>query len=219
MTAQTFSLDRLDDDQLAALYPRTVRVRVNFVSSLDGAVSMAGVSAPLSSKADKRVFHLLRKLCDTILVGAGTFRKERYGLGRYPSIVIVSNSLDLDPEQPALAGALILTTGQARNARLAEVAEIVRCRDLVHGLELLRERGLEHILCEGGPHLFGELAALDLVDELCLTLSPLLAGPGAGRIIEGRRHTPRSMMLRHVLTATDGTVLLRHSRNSVQAKP
>jgi riboflavin biosynthesis pyrimidine reductase len=179
---------------------------------LDGAVTVDGVSAPLSSEADKRVFRLLRKQCDTLMVGAGTFRNEKYGHGTYPSIVVVSNSLDLQPDHPGLRGALILTTGEARNDRLAEAAEIVRCRDLAHGLELLRERGFEHILCEGGPHLFGALTALGLADELCLTLSPQLAGPGAGRIIEGQPHPPRPMTLRHALIGSDGSVLLRHSR-------
>ena len=191
-------------------------------------MEVGGASAGLSSQADKRVFRLLRMVCDALMVGAGTFRRENYkpltldpdrrawraarGLSRYPQMVVVSKSLELDPDHPALAGALILTTGGADNPALVRVAEIVRCDDLAHGLELLRSKGFGHILCEGGPGLFGELTALDLVDEVCLTLSPLLAGPGAGRITAGAPHAPRGMRLAHILTADDGNVLMRHVR-------
>lgn len=223
-------IEDLDDAALAALYPRFDRpwLRVNFVSSLDGAMAVGGLSAGLSSGADKRVFRLVRMKCDALLVGAGTFRAENYkplrldeqrrlwrqerGLSRYPSMVVVSKSLDLDPEHPALAGALVLATGSARDRALEQVAEVLPCRDLGHGLELLRERGLTQILCEGGPQVFGTLTQDDLVDELCLTLAPLLAGPGSGRIIEGAPHPARSMELTHVLTTDDGSVLLRHAR-------
>lgn len=223
------SINRWDDSSLCELYPAVSGVRVNFVTSLDGAAELGGVSAGLSSEADKRVFRLLRMVCDALMVGAGTFRRETYkpltldpqrrawraerGLPRYPKMVVVSKSLKLDPDHPALTGAIILTTGGAENAALAEVAEIVPCTDLKHGLNLLRDRGFNHVLCEGGPGLFGELAALDLVDEVCLTLSPLLAGPGAGRITSGAGHPARRMRLEHILSADDGTVLMRHVRS------
>jgi riboflavin biosynthesis pyrimidine reductase len=222
-------IESFDDNSLSALYPAFSGVRVNFVASLDGAVEVGGGSAGLSGQADKRVFRVLRMVCDALLVGAGTFRRENYkpltldpdrrawraerGLTRYPKMIVVSRSLDLDPEHPALAGAIVLTTGDGENRELARTAEILHCDDLEHGLKLLRDLGYGHILCEGGPALFGQLTALDLVDEVCLTLSPLLAGPGAGRITSGAGHPARGMLLRHVLTADDGTVLMRHVRN------
>lgn len=222
-------IESLDFNALSELYPAFSGVRVNFVSSLDGAVEVGGLSAGLSGQADRRVFRLLRMVCDALMVGAGTFRRENYkpltldperrawrssrGLSRYPMLVVVSKSLNLDPTHPALAGAMVLTTGDGDNPALARVAEIVPCTDLTHGLKLLRDRGFRHILCEGGPSLFGELTRLDLIDEACLTLSPLLAGPGAGRIIAGAPHPPRGMRLAHALTADDGTVLMRHVRS------
>jgi len=222
-------IESFADTALSDLYPAFSGVRVNFVASLDGAMEVGGVSAGLSSQADKRVFRLLRMVCDALMVGAGTFRRENYkpltldpqrrawraerGLSRYPRMVVVSKSLELDPAHPALAGALILTTGHNENPALARVAEILKCTDLAHGLKLLRDKGFSHVLCEGGPQLLGSLAGLDLVDEVCLTLSPLLAGPGAGRITAGAGHPARGMRLRHVLTADDGTVLLRYVRS------
>jgi riboflavin biosynthesis pyrimidine reductase len=83
--------------------------------------------------------------------------------------------------------------------------------DLAAGLAELRRRGHRQLLCEGGPQLFGSLTAADLVDELCLTVAPLLAGPGAGRITAGPPAPPRAMALRHVLVA-DGALLLRYTR-------
>jgi riboflavin biosynthesis pyrimidine reductase len=72
----------------------------------------------------------------------------------------------------ALPGAEVVTAG----------ADTV---DLAAAVLALRERGLHHILCEGGPRLFATLAGAGLVDELCLTVSPRLAGPGPGRIVAG----------------------------------
>jgi riboflavin biosynthesis pyrimidine reductase len=207
-------------------------LRVNFVTSLDGAVAIDGHSAGLSGEADLAVFRLLRRECDALLVGAGTFRAEDYrplrldpqrrawrvehGLAPYPRLVVASRGLRLPPTHPALAEApvrpIILTPSTDPAAGLAAVADIVRAAELAEGLRQLRALGLENILCEGGPHLFGELSKADLVDELCLTVSPLLAGAGAGRITAGDIHPPRHMRLSRMDTADDGTLLLRYER-------
>jgi riboflavin biosynthesis pyrimidine reductase len=229
----------LDDDGLAEAYASDrPGVRVNFVTSLDGAVDLGGYSEGLSGPADKRVFGVLRMLCDALVVGAGTLRHEGYhavrltgarrawrtarGLPPYPTLVVVSRSLALDPAQDALAGApvrpIVLTceaAPAAGRAALAAVAEVLtvgeRDVDLAAAVGLLRDRGLRHLLSEGGPQLFGALTAADRVDELCLTVSPLLAGPGAGRITAGAAGPPRSLSLRHALAAGD-MLMLRYAR-------
>jgi riboflavin biosynthesis pyrimidine reductase len=227
------SAGALDDDALAGCYPRTEGLRVNFVTSADGAVSLAGYSEGLSGPGDKRVFGLLRRQCDALLVGAGTLRQEGYhalrpdpawraarGLSAYPTLVVVSGSLDLDPAQDAFAGApvrpIVLTHAAAPDVpELAAVADVVVCGDtavdLPAGVAELRRRGLTRLLSEGGPVLFGGLTTAGLVDELCLTVAPLLAGPGAGRITAGPPGPPHAMTLRHVLE-TDGQLLLRYTR-------
>ncbi len=229
----------VDDETLVARYGRadSPRLRMNFVTSIDGAVSVDGYSAGLSGVPDKRVFALLRMLCDALLVAAGTLRQEGYralrldprrrawrrahGLTDYPTLVVVSASLDLDPHQAAFADApvrpVVLTRdGPPIPSGLAEVAEVVRCGvaevDLAAGLAVLRERGLDQVLCEGGPRLFGALTTADLVDEVCLSVAPLLAGPGAGRITAGDPSPVRGLPLRHVLLAGDGTLMLRYAR-------
>ncbi|MEU5830719.1 pyrimidine reductase family protein [Micromonospora tulbaghiae] len=236
----------LTDPQLTALYGRTDRphLRVNFVASADGAVTLDGYSAGLSGEPDKRVFGLLRMLCDGLVVAAGTLRHEGYravrlsperrawrreqGLAEYPTLVVVSGSLDLDPAQAAFADApvrpVVLTHADAvPPPGLTDVADVVRCGtdrvDLAAGLAELRRRGLDQLLCEGGPHLFGALTAADLVDELCLTVAPLLAGAGPGRITAGDAGVPRHLPLRHVLVAADGVLMLRYARDPAETPP
>ncbi|ADU07448.1 MULTISPECIES: pyrimidine reductase family protein [Micromonospora] len=242
----------LTDPQLTALYGRTAgpHLRVNFVASADGAVTLDGYSAGLSGEPDKRVFGLLRMLCDGLVVAAGTLRHEGYravrlsperrawrreqGLAEFPTLVVVSGSLDLDPAQAAFADApvrpIVLTHADAvPPPGLADVADVIRCGtdqadapgrvDLVAGLAELRRRGLGQLLCEGGPHLFGALTAADLVDELCLTVAPLLAGAGPGRITAGDASVPRHLPLRHVLAAADGVLMLRYVRDPAETPP
>ncbi|OKI65985.1 pyrimidine reductase family protein [Micromonospora sp. CB01531] len=236
----------LTDPELAALYGRAARphLRVNFVASADGAVSLDGFSAGLSGEPDKRVFGLLRMLCEGLVVAAGTLRHEGYravrldqarrtwrrehGLAEYPTLVVVSGSLDLDPAQAAFADApvrpLVLTRAAAEPPPgLTDVAELVRCGqeqvDLAAGLAELRRRGLGQLLCEGGPYLFGALTAADLVDELCLTVAPMLAGAGPGRITAGAGSTARHLPLRHVLAAEDGVLMLRYARDPEESPP
>jgi riboflavin biosynthesis pyrimidine reductase len=217
-------------------YPPGPWLRLNFVSSLDGAGHVGGRSEPLSGPADKRIFGVLRMLCDALVVGAGTLRDEGYralrldaerrawrvanGRPEFPVLVVVSGRLDLDPAHPALADApvrpIIVTREGAEPGPLAEVADVVAAGaervDLAGAVAGLHARGLRHILSEGGPRLFGSLTAAGLVDELCLTVSPLLAGPGATRITAGPAiDTPASLTLRHVLF-DDGLLFLRHSR-------
>ena len=66
-------------------------------------------------------------------------------------------------------------------------------------------------MCEGGPHVFGALAAAGLVDEVCLTLSPMLIGGDAGRIVRGAPEMAREMRLVHAISDDEGFVFLRYA--------
>jgi riboflavin biosynthesis pyrimidine reductase len=203
-------------------------VRVNFVSSLDGAVSLDGRSAGLGSSADKAVFGALRRLADVILVGSGTARAEKYRGARKPTlgrdtpppIAVVTGSAALETDlglfTDTFVPTLVLTTATApadRRAALREAGgEVVELPDLTPPTLLgeLERRGLRRVLCEGGPALHGDLVAAGMVDELCLTLSPLLAAGDAGRIARSMPgHDPEAMALESVLEE-DGTLLLRY---------
>lgn len=228
----------LDDLELARLYayPGTKWLRANMVASADGAGFLEGRSGGLSSAADRHLFGLLRVLCDVVLVGAGTARIEGYrparrreelaglraGRTATPPIALVSRSLDLDPGAALFAGAppdarTIVITCEAspagRRASLARAADVIVAGDgavdLDAALAALRDRGLGRVLCEGGPRLLGDIAAAGLLDELSLTISPLLAGPGAIRITTGEGFAARPLTLAHVLL-DDGYLFCRY---------
>ncbi|MBF4462484.1 MULTISPECIES: pyrimidine reductase family protein [unclassified Rathayibacter] len=232
----------IDDDALLALYSDGLGerwLRVNFVSSVDGAIVRDGVSGSLGGPADLRVFELLRRLCDVVLVAAGTIRAEGYGpmvlgeeasearvaagLAPHPVLAVVSNSLDLDPRAELFTRApvrpIVVTTAtspERRRAELATVADVLLCGeealDVPLLLDRLAERGLARVHCEGGPGLVGALLAADAVDELCLTVSPSLEAGTSGRLARSDSPHTRDVRLAHVLAAED-TLLLRYVRS------
>ena len=224
----------------AYAYPRERWLRANFVSSADGAAYVDGRSGGLSSQDDMRVFGLLRVLADVVLVGAGTARVEEYkparqrpslaplreGRPETATIALVTRTLGLNLASPLFTEAppdarTIVITCEASDAELraeaAKVADVIvageETVDLAAALSALRERDLGRVLCEGGPHLFGDLTAAGLLDELCLSFSPTLAGPGASRIIAGQPSPARRMKLARVLAADDGFLFFRYLAN------
>ena len=219
--------EQLHDDQLMDAVDHE-GVRLNFVSSIDGAATRDGLSGGLGGPADKRYFDLLRRVADVVVVGAGTVRAEGYGpmvvenpRRGVPVFAIVSGRLDLDPASRIFTEApvrpIILTTEEASGAAaFAEVADVVVAGsssvDAGLAVEALRARGLRRILCEGGPTLFGTLLAADVVDELCLTVAPTLESGDARRIATGDA-PPRGMRLASTLRSGD-TLLLRYARAS-----
>jgi riboflavin biosynthesis pyrimidine reductase len=224
-------------------YPPGRWLRANMVSSADGAADTEGATAGLSSAGDRRVFALLRTLADVILVGAATVRAEHYGpvrqheLWRHlredgsgrpptPPIAVVSARLDLDPASrviaaaPAHARTIVITTAQAPRDRRDDLAGRVdvivagqETVDLKAAVGALADRGYQRILTEGGPHLLAQLVAAGLLDELCLTIGPLLAGPGASRVLAGSpaMAPPLPLSLAHVLE-DNGFLLCRYIR-------
>jgi riboflavin biosynthesis pyrimidine reductase len=191
----------LDESAVRAAYAQPPGVRANFVSSVDGAATLAGRSAGLGNPTDQKLMGVLREACDVVLVGAGTVRAENYDLVR-PRMAIATRTLDVDPAE--FAEALIVTTATAPAGKRAAFKDVLVCGeeevDIRSMLDQLAERGLTRVLCEGGPHLLGSLQAATALDELCLTVSPTLAGPGASRITAGVPVVPQRMRLAHVFT-------------------
>jgi riboflavin biosynthesis pyrimidine reductase len=214
-------------------------VRANMVASVDGAASVDGRSGGLSGRADREIFGLLRSLADVILVGAGTARAERYrpaqpasirpelraGRTATPPIAVISGRLDLDPRLELLTAAppdartIVITCADApdkQRAAIAEHADVLVAGaqhvDLKMALDALATRGYQRVLTEGGPSLLGQLAARRLLDELCLTLSPLLAGSGQDRILDGAGLVSGGLQLTlgHLLE-DDGFLLSRYT--------
>jgi riboflavin biosynthesis pyrimidine reductase len=116
------------------------------------------------------------------------------------------------------ARTIVLTCEAApadRRSALAQVADLAVCGadtvDLTLARAALEERGHRHIVSEGGPHAFAEMAAAGVVDELCLSITPLLVGPGPSRITAGPAawSAPEQLRLLGVLEE-DGALFLRY---------
>lgn len=211
-------------------------VVANFVVSPDGSVSTGGRVGGLSSPTDQHVFHLLRSAADVVLVGAGTVRAEGYGphrptdeqrawrtgAGLTPTaaMAVVSAGLRLDLDAALFTKAesrtVVVTPAAADETarrRVAEVADVVvageEAVDLAAALRVFRERGSRVVLCEGGPMLLGELLAARLVDELCLTLAPMLVADPLRLLPDRALLAPHDMTLASVLE-DDGHLFLRY---------
>lgn len=246
----------LSDEEIRTRYlakpltePDRPYVRLLFVASLDGLASVAGTSAALSSPSDQRLYHLIRRQADALLIGAGTVRAERYGptlltraqvLQRtrrgqhaYPTIAVVSRSLDLDPHSPLFTfngsdsppAAVLLAPAQTlatADRRLVDRAELLAAGDttvdLAAALALLSERGHRQIVCEGGPRLAGQMIRAGLVDELCLTIAPHIYATTGPRITDiAGDPVPDRWHLLHLLYDQDSNLFLRYVRD--QARP
>lgn len=202
-----------DDAELRRLYayPESSRpwIRTNFVSTLDGAAFAGdGKSGSLGGEIDTHVFSILRSLADVVVVGAGTARAEGYKPSSLP-IAMVSRSLDL-PEILLTDGQVVITTADAPPAKIDSLRKSVEVIAEGRGeidwsavLERFTARGWLHVLCEGGPSLHGDLAALDLVDEVCLTIAPVFAAGPAPRIAHGQQALDRPMRLGHSFDVDD----------------
>ncbi|OBJ55628.1 pyrimidine reductase family protein [Mycobacterium sp. 1423905.2] len=216
-------------DELAAHYAQPPDgLRANMIFSADGAAAFAGRAGSLSCPTDQRLLRVLRGFADVVLVGAGTARAENYGPvhltdeqrtarhrdghTRPPPIAVVSRSGELpgrllsDSEQPPI----LLTCAQtaARDDLPGGLQVLVAGEesvDVVGALELLRERGLRRILCEGGPTLLDELVENDAVDEICVTLAPKLAAnqPVRQHLQPSGLAMPVEMALEHGLVYDD----------------
>lgn len=164
-----------------------------------------------ASEDDKFLMGLLRAFADVVLIGSGTllaspkgrwrpagvyppakeaFAELRGRLGKpeHPAVAVVTTGASLDVTHPVLADATVLTTVRGAAKLEGVVRNLVAVTDgdrvdLRAALELLRSQGHSLVLAEAGPTTFGELLAGGLVDELFLTVSPVLAG----RLASGRR--------------------------------
>lgn len=212
-------------------------LRANMVMSLDGACSVGGFSEGLSSPADRRLFHLLRAQADAVVVGARTVERERYRPPRVRAefedlrrsagktgplrIVVISGAASLDPdcrllsveaEHPVLV-AVTEAADPRRVAALAKKAEIAYVGEealvATRFRSVLLEKGIRHVLCEGGPHLLGSLLEAGAVDELCLTLAMLVAGEDAPNLIAGRRLAEAARFDLWSVMQADGSLFLR----------
>jgi riboflavin biosynthesis pyrimidine reductase len=217
-------------------------VRGNMIASLDGAATADGKAGGLAGAGDRSLFTMMRNAADVILVGAATVRVENYsgaqvplaqrhdrqrrGQAEVPPIAVVTRTGDLDPDARFFTRTevppLILTCADSvdeTHARLGAVAQVLNASgshsDTVDGataLKLLADRGLLRVLTEGGPLLLSQLIADDLLDELCLTVAPILVGGLGRRIATGAAEVRTTMRPAHVLSDDQGYLYTRYVR-------
>ena len=217
-----------------------VWVRANFVASIDGAIAADGKSGGLSGPADRMVFTVLRSLADVVVAGASTVRTERYrqaqpgelwqrlrtGRPPAPPIAVVTRRLELDlsdrlfGQGPDRARTIVLTTELAGEERLKEASRVADV--VVAGahtvtvqamLDALAARGHHRILVEGGTMLLGQLVEVHMLDELCLTVSPVIeGGHGGGRLTSSNGPAGLTEMRLESVLEDDGFLLTRYIR-------
>ena len=225
------------------LYPGQIWVRANFISTLDGAAAGDdGRSGSINTGADREVFGLLRALSDMVLVGAGTARAEGYRRATvrapwlhlrrdrpaHPTTAVVSRSGDVPPglsQAREDSGEVLLVTCEGAGTAAIDLARAMlgddsvivaegESVDLPAALDALARRGLRRILCEGGPHLMGDLTASGRLDELCLTIAPTLVGGDHPRITAGPAMAAN--LLPRLLIESQGSILGRWTRPDPQ---
>lgn len=210
-------------------------VMANFVATLDGAAVIDGGSSAINDSDDMKMFGAIRAVSDFIVVGAGTVRAEDYrpvgldqqrrearleaGLEEVPHLLVVTRSLDLDPAARVFADqdrrVTVLTGPNApadRFAALSEVADVVRLNGTAPEDIVRYTRMARVVLCEGGPGLMGQFVAAGLIDELALTLSPLLVAGESVRIAHGPQALPPMEMRLDRVLYGDRMLFLRYLR-------
>lgn len=217
-------------------------VRANMIASLDGGATDDGSSGGLAGPGDRAVFTRMRQEADVILVGASTVRIENYsgaqmslaqrrdrqsrGQAEVPPIAVVTHRADFDHDAKLFARTevppLILTardTVADARRRFGALAEIVDASgdppDRVDPgvvLDELSGRGLRRVLTEGGPSLLDMFIERGLLDEMCVTIAPILVGGNARRIVTGSGEAHARMRRSHVLSDADGYLYTRYVR-------
>lgn len=198
---------------------------LNMVASIDGRTTLGGHVGDLTSPVDQRVVYRLRTAADVLMVGAGTVRNERYGSlfpdlppgAPQPLVVVVSGRVDLPADLPLLAepdARILIATSDPEAVlgfdhaaavdylRLPGEGGRVDCAALCRALRT--DYGVRSVVCEGGPSLNEALISFAVVDELFLSLSPLLVGGGERTLVDtAPAHTPTQARLLSVATADD----------------
>jgi riboflavin biosynthesis pyrimidine reductase len=207
-------------DRVTELYrpQREDWLRLNLIASVSGsATGPDGTSETLTTTADRLILGVIRALSDVVVVGAASVRAEGYFVPRRGALAVVSRSGDFSGHRIKDSGAhgtvlILCPAAVADRARetigLAEVT-IVPVPDVNGSLTAdaivasLRAAGYRSIVAEGGPGLATHLVLGGVVDELCLTTSPVLNG-GKVPIFGADEFDGRSLELSQLLLDTDG---------------
>jgi riboflavin biosynthesis pyrimidine reductase len=182
-------------EQLAEFYrpPSVPWLRLNLVGSSSGsAIGSDGTSETLTNAADRVLLNVIRSLADVVVVGAATVRSEGYFVPLRAALAVVTRSGDLSGHQITTAGqrgGLVILCPASAEARVRATVDAPGVRILVlpdddgrisatHIVNALHGEGFRSIVCEGGPALAAHLVNGGVVNEACLSTSPILNGAG-----------------------------------------
>ncbi len=185
-------------------------IGVCMVASLDGTTVVDHRSAGLSSEADRTVLATLRQLADVIIVGAGTVRAEGYGPPRKPGqrVGVVTRTGNVDTSTALFtsgAGFLIVP----ENAAQVQGPTVRAGIDEVDLVGAVAQLDADFVQAEGGASLNGALLDAGLIDELNLTIAPMLSGGDGPRVTRSAMAAATRMRLAHVLE-DDGFLFTRY---------
>jgi riboflavin biosynthesis pyrimidine reductase len=189
------------------------------IASLDGGTVVDGKSGPLGNDTDASVFAALRRAADVVLVGASTARAESYGPPNDPAlrIGVVTSRGAVDPASPLFASGAGFLVMPEDGPPAPGAIDVVRAGtgrvDLALALRRLGEvvDAPTFVQAEGGAQLNGAMLANRCVDELDLTVAPVLVGGDAPRITTGAPSTFDRFDLVHLATE-DGYLYSRWIR-------
>ncbi len=222
--------------------PSRPKVIVNFAITWDGKISTRNLTpATFSSKGDKRRLVEIRAQADALLVGKGTLEKDDMPMGlpsealrqqrvargqtAYPMRVVLSNSgrikTSLKIFQRDFSPILIFSTTRMPQALRDELSpratlhltagDAVDLRAML--AELRKTYRVKKLVCEGGAEVFRSLLALDLVDEIYITLCPAIFGGEKAPTLTGLAGAflPQTISCKLVkMEVADGECFLRY---------
>lgn len=159
---------------LSSVERRRPWVTIKAAVSLDGRVAdVTGGPTPITGPAAREVSHQWRSRVDAIVVGTGT------ALADDPQLTSREVNGDIRSVQPLRV--VVGRTPLPSEARVLDGTAdtwVFADRDLTRLLEELHERGVQHVLVEGGPTLEGALLEAGLADEILWFVAPVILGGG-----------------------------------------
>jgi len=173
--------------------------------TLDGKIASKSGDSRISSAEDLKELHRLRSHRDAVMIGIGTELNDNPRLtvrnvkGRSPIRIVVDNSARTIPNSRILSNegppVIIATSKKASKTKVQELrkagAAVICCGtrrvDLRTLLGRLRRKGIKSILLEGGGNLNWSMLTNGLVDEMQITVAPLIiGGREATTLVEGQ---------------------------------
>ena len=176
------------------------QVGLCMIASLDGSTSLDGTSGAMGSDTDRAVLRTLRAAADVIVVGATTVNAEGYRAPKKPGqrigVVTRSCNLDFNSELFTSGAGFVIT---CESAPEVPVESLRKGRDALDLHRAISALDADFVQLEGGPTLNAAMFEADLVDEINLTIAPLLLGGSGVRLVQDMNEKMSRWQVAHLL--------------------